>query len=586
MDPRATVSKFIARWVASEKLDVTPSLVTLRLVKRGPAGLPSAQEEADALDSPARLLADPSATLAQAGVTDGSWLVAEFARGGEQARESSALAYVAESVAALQTDVGRLTSLMERLAGQVSHDTTPAALGDKTLAALRVGHRVEDFGGGDGEAVLTAEEQNTLSRCLNETEVVKFLTPFLWNMRVSGDVADPCRSVLVNSENLAWLDNLESPLRDMRLKPDLFVAPGVCVLTQPGTEKQGSGACFLFGRLADARLQRDGCVRELYEAKLGSLTLAHFGELVMYHRLIPGECRGMLFSDKGFWLYSSYDASPVALVRSAWTTGGSAERLRRFFDQDAPPPPPLLPLLRHLLTELGVRPVTAALGTAFLGSGGSGRVFAVEYCASTSRSVEHARSKKRMALKVVPAGGKDGQVYQDLTTEFNALTAAADRGAPVVQVVADSFRLAPPLGGGFLLGCCGQAFNASASADTCADAFLSLAELHERGVLHGDARVANLVSVHKQPMWIDLASAVLTGGGIEALPRDLCQQDARTLATSVLLPLAVHATTPHQLPPAVEVALEGYDSARPSSVATLASAVWAAAATSDARGAA
>ena len=74
-----SVDEFISRWVASEKLEVTPSLVSLRLVKRGPAGLPSAQEEAVALDSPARLLADPSATLAQAGVADGSWLVAVFA---------------------------------------------------------------------------------------------------------------------------------------------------------------------------------------------------------------------------------------------------------------------------------------------------------------------------------------------------------------------------------------------------------------------------------------------------------------------------------------------------------------------------
>ena len=74
--PSETVAQFKRRWVAQEKLDVTPSLVSLRLVKRGPAGLPSAQEEAVALDSPARLLADPSATLAQAGVTDGSWLLA------------------------------------------------------------------------------------------------------------------------------------------------------------------------------------------------------------------------------------------------------------------------------------------------------------------------------------------------------------------------------------------------------------------------------------------------------------------------------------------------------------------------------
>ena len=80
MDPALSVDEFITRWVAERKLDYDPSLVSLRLVKRGPAGLPSAQEEADALDSPARLLADPSATLAEAGVADGSWLVAVFAR--------------------------------------------------------------------------------------------------------------------------------------------------------------------------------------------------------------------------------------------------------------------------------------------------------------------------------------------------------------------------------------------------------------------------------------------------------------------------------------------------------------------------
>ena len=76
VDPRTTVSKLIARWVASEKLDVTPSLVNLRLVKRGPGGVPTAEQESEALQSPARLLVDPSLTLAEAGVVDGSWLLA------------------------------------------------------------------------------------------------------------------------------------------------------------------------------------------------------------------------------------------------------------------------------------------------------------------------------------------------------------------------------------------------------------------------------------------------------------------------------------------------------------------------------
>jgi len=77
VDPRATVSKFIARWVASEKLDVTPSLVSLRLVPdTGNKEEPTPAQEAAATVLP------PRKTLAEAGVADGSWLVAVFARSG------------------------------------------------------------------------------------------------------------------------------------------------------------------------------------------------------------------------------------------------------------------------------------------------------------------------------------------------------------------------------------------------------------------------------------------------------------------------------------------------------------------------
>ena len=77
-------------------------------------------------------------------------------------------------------------------------------------------------------------------------------------------------------DEIRWL----KPLRpDMRLKPDLFVAPRVCVKERAGTNKQGSVDCFLFGGLAHPRLQSDGCVRLLFEGKLDPLTLAHLGEL-------------------------------------------------------------------------------------------------------------------------------------------------------------------------------------------------------------------------------------------------------------------------------------------------------------------
>ena len=73
-----TVDDFKSRWLAQEKLDAAPGLVSLRLVHRGPGGVPTAAQEAEALQSPTSLLADPSQTLAQAGVADGSWLVAVF----------------------------------------------------------------------------------------------------------------------------------------------------------------------------------------------------------------------------------------------------------------------------------------------------------------------------------------------------------------------------------------------------------------------------------------------------------------------------------------------------------------------------
>ena len=72
VDLQQTVSKFKARWVAQEQLDVRPSLVTLRLVKSSEAE-PKPEEEAIAKELRPRL------TLAAAGLTDGCSLLAFFA---------------------------------------------------------------------------------------------------------------------------------------------------------------------------------------------------------------------------------------------------------------------------------------------------------------------------------------------------------------------------------------------------------------------------------------------------------------------------------------------------------------------------
>jgi hypothetical protein len=84
VDGQQTVDDFIARWILQAKLDVDPSLVTLRLVKRG-AGKPTAKQEAKA-----KVLDDPRLTLAAAGLTDGCSLLA-FVVGSGNERLSTSL---------------------------------------------------------------------------------------------------------------------------------------------------------------------------------------------------------------------------------------------------------------------------------------------------------------------------------------------------------------------------------------------------------------------------------------------------------------------------------------------------------------
>ena len=75
----STVDEFIARWLAQARLDMDPGLVSLRLVKRGPDRLTKDLANRVAAEEAATTL-DPADTLTEAGVVDGSWLVAVFAQ--------------------------------------------------------------------------------------------------------------------------------------------------------------------------------------------------------------------------------------------------------------------------------------------------------------------------------------------------------------------------------------------------------------------------------------------------------------------------------------------------------------------------
>jgi tRNA A-37 threonylcarbamoyl transferase component Bud32 len=159
----------------------------------------------------------------------------------------------------------------------------------------------------------------------------------------------------------------------------------------------------------------------------------------------------------------------------------------------------------------------------------------------------------------------------DLTQEFKAMRDAAALGAPVVPVVADSLRLLEGVGGGYLLAHCGVPFDATASMAACTAAFGALAELHALAVLHGDARLPNLLLVDGHAAWVDLSAGHVLAG-LDAHTRAAnCRLEMEALARSVLLAAGV---TPTPLPSSVTAAIAAYSAA--DGVHTIAAAVWAA----------
>lgn len=450
---------------------------------------------------------------------------------------------------------------------------TPAHRAHAALCFLaRIKDGISDAAPGVGDAILSAAEQAALVRTAaaeSERGVVKFLTPYLARLRgCAGASAAPSivpaalAPVLVNSEELPWLVHAPARARsDMRLKPDLFRSWAPFVDLRDGGAGQGEGAGYIFGALGSYSLQCVGAVSEVYEAKRGALSDSDFGELCAYHECIAGGCRGVLLGPREFWLYETFNGTPVRLVRRArWTAAGSVALFCSFFAAAAAAgedEPPLLALLRALLVATGTEPCHLREGErrrCFLGAGASGHVFAV-------RSALGGAAAPPRALKAVLESAP--MIRGGVVAEFTRMFEAARAGAPVVQPVLGSLIvLAEDAGaargsGGFLLEQIGEPAVVT-SRRRCGDAFSALAALHAACVYHGDARLPNLLLVAQPPpaaarlLWIDLLGGV-AAPELRALPvyRELLRADAEMLARSIL-----RAAEPALLPPPVRAALD------------------------------
>jgi hypothetical protein len=577
-----TVSRLAKRACAElSHWRVNAAQIALYLVAAGGDDLPAPS----AVDS-ARHLDQIGWSLVRAGISSGAWLVARKlvdegasgscrasafpgtlpslvpltppnltgAREEEQRRAREEEQRRAREEEQLRLQREQTALLSEVLAAQrmAPLPTSPAQLAHVSLEALRASGNVIVASPTEGTPVLTAAQQaalQTVGEHDGEAGVVKFLTPVLARLRLvagagGGGDADPCRPALVNSERFQWLAPPAAAARaDLRFKPDLFFSWLPFVALRGGADGQGGAADgFYFGALAGPALQRERCAPELYEAKRGRLSDGDFGELVAYHRCVPGRCRGLLFGAEEFWAYESAHGLPVRLTKDRWAAGGAEGRLRAFLSA-ASAEPPLVALLRRLLLDLSAAPLHVA-GRCYLGSGAFGHVFTVSL---PGHDAPHAL---KAVLRTEPA---------PFSAEFARMCALAARGAPIVAPVPGSLRLYEAdsgggEGGGFSGGYLMQrvgAPHAVGELRRLTAAFGALRALHSFDAVHGDARLPNLLDMGSEELaWIDLRTAApASGEGLAALKR----HDAHTLARSAL---GLAGGAP--LPAAVGAALAGW----------------------------
>lgn len=253
----------------------------------------------------------------------------------------------------LRTEFERLTAELERLTRVLTAETQLERKAKPCLATLteetrRLAGRDASIGvppGHTGRSVLTEKEQSHLN-ALPHAAVAPFLIEHIKTWR--GMCGSQCGHVLVLNNKK---EGLPLPISvdvegaaGAELKPDLLLT------WRPFLKPTGGGPSaecqhgLLEGTLASPILQLDMYAPELYLMKELSFGDRPLGQLILYHKQLPGNCNSMLLSRTGFTLYRSRAGVPLRLIeRVPWTEAGSLQTLE--------PGGPLVSMLRALASE-------------------------------------------------------------------------------------------------------------------------------------------------------------------------------------------------------------------------------------------
>jgi hypothetical protein len=324
-----------------------------------------------------------------------------------------------------------------------------------------------------GDAVLSAEDAQTLAGIGNETALVQYLLPILRKFVPDG-------MALVNSENHQWIETLDGIAAENR-KPDLFLCPK-SFWQQKGEDNRG----------VLARWKLKDSVSVLCEAKTRNLHET-VGQIVTNIRhLCHGEFQmtrfGIALLPSQFYVLEFSGMSVINVTRSDWGQRGGNQLLARAFGSSTHWSTACVSLCSLLHVS------AVGEGRGFLGAGGFGRVIRC-----------HVGDEEK-ALKMVV--GDHLQVVAAMR-EFEALQ-KAKRDCPdnVMQV----FKCmgAIPLEGSVYMG--GYTMTLGEPVDVTSlrarsGIFEALRCLHAAGWCHGDARAANVVKVGRNYQWIDFMTA-------------------------------------------------------------------------------
>jgi len=340
--------------------------------------------------------------------------------------------------------------------------------------------------------------------------------------------------VVVNSERpgFEWLQTL-SGVGKCDKRPDLIICnpcfyeartqPDVAVGVLAVQKKLlGEEKTLLYGIKAGHPLRFLDDI-SIIEGKYGMLKDPDVGQVKTYAGLQarvvtnPAFHRVVLFDREKFVLFLSKGGDFVSATKCGWSTPGSKQLMQEFFDV----PSPLVKALKASCEALSVTPCTPQVNSpCILGAGGSGVVFRVTPAVadltgtrgSTRSETAVMRSK---ALKVVVGdSGAVLRLHREWETAKNA-RGLSDRVVTVGAIfTGDGF-------GAYVMNEVGTAVETS-SVEQKQALFTGLHGLHIRGVVHGDARVQNAISLPDGIMWIDFANAFISSEVSMLVANDFC----------------------------------------------------------------